>query len=315
MSLLTSLPEPTYLRARPEPGPGRPGFDMATARGMAWFTQLAYELPDAAKLGSILGGWGWRLDGCHAGRLTPRLKLQSSHSYIADRDGTTILAFSGTDPLNLADWIRDFSFRHTSAGIHAGFEAGVDAVWDSIVPALAAREGPVWLAGHSLGGALAAVAARRLVQEGVTGLDRLLGVYTFGMPRTGNAAFAASYRAVGQGALAARTFRLVHGGDIVPAVPPWAAPFSFRHFGAVLACPRGGRFEPADLVPDGEEAAPAASAVQDFLRDLLPRRDLPRFPGHPVAAALVDTLPAPLRDHVMDRYIAALAETPTAAAP
>ncbi len=305
MSILTELPEAAYRGARPAPA-ATPEFRIATAHAAAWFAQLAYETGDAAKLGRILAQWGWRLVGCHAGRLDAMLPLLSSRGFIAVNGEAAMLVFCGTDPLNLADWIRDFSIHRTAAGIHAGFEAGVAAIWDSIAPALAAAAMPLFVAGHSLGGALAAVAARRLLAEGVVGLDRLRGVYTFGKPRAGDAAFASLYRGMGDGALAARTFRLVHGADIVPAVPPWAAPFAFRHVGAVLACDRGGRFDPSALSADAEEATAPVAPGLDFLRDLLPRRDLPRYPGHSVAAALVDTLPAPLRDHVMDRYIAAL---------
>jgi len=306
LSILTELPEELYLACRPTLGAPAPIFDLASARATAWFTQLAYETADPAKVGRILTAWGWELHACHAGRLDGPLDLLSSKGYIATSGDAAILAFCGTDPLSIADWIRDFSIHRTPDGIHAGFEAGITAIWDSVAPVLAASTGPLYLTGHSLGGALAVIAARRLLAEGIADLDRLLGVYTFGMPRTGDAAFAAAYRTIGDGALAARTFRLVYGTDIVPAVPPWAAPFAFRHFGAALSCDRGGRFNPATLAPDAEENLPAPSALLELLRDLLPRRDLPKFPGHRVAAVLVDTFPPPIRDHVMDRYLAAL---------
>lgn len=306
MSILTELPEALYLAQRPAPGPAGPRFDPATARAAGWFTQLAYETGDPAKTARILDAWGWQLHACHAGRLAGKLPLHSSRGFIATAGDASVLAFSGTDPLNIADWIRDFSVHRTAEGIHAGFEAGIAAIWDSIAPPLAGARRLI-LAGHSLGGALAVVAARRLLAEAVVALDAVDGVYTFGMPRAGDAAFAASYRAAGDGALARRTYRLVHGADIVPAVPPYAAPFGFRHFGASLACERGARFDPARLAPDIDEPAPPAA--RELLRALLVAgpKALPKFPGHQVAAVLVDTMPAPLRDHVMDRYLAALA--------
>jgi hypothetical protein len=65
----------------------------------------------------------------------------------------------------------------------------------------------VWLSGHSLGGALATLAAAHIGQDAVQGL------YTYGCPRVGDAAFA--------GKLPARShYRFVHRDDWVPTVPP-----------------------------------------------------------------------------------------------
>ena len=81
---------------------------------------------------------------------------------------------------------------------------------------------PVWITGHSLGGALATVAAWRLLKLGVN----VKGLYTFGSPRAGNHAFVHDLRVrafdrgmkipKGEGNLA----RFVHHMDIVARVPP-----------------------------------------------------------------------------------------------
>jgi hypothetical protein len=72
----------------------------------------------------------------------------------------------------------------------------------------------VWITGHSLGGALATMAAARLVGEGVLRPEQIGGIYTFGQPRVGDAHFAQAY------ALGARHFRVVHDNDVVTQVPP-----------------------------------------------------------------------------------------------
>jgi triacylglycerol lipase len=164
------------------------------------------------------------------------------------------LTFAGTDPLSAADWIVDFSIHQNDDGVHQGFEDGVTAVWTTIstmlgVGGLAAGD-EVFVAGHSLGGALAVEAVRRLVRNDVVSLDRVLGVYTFGMPRTGNEAFERDYRVAGGGGLADRTYRLVDGADIVPQVPPRAARFTFRHVGCALTCPHGAPRQPHDLIAE-----------------------------------------------------------------
>jgi pimeloyl-ACP methyl ester carboxylesterase len=98
--------------------------------------------------------------------------------------------------------------------------------------ALAARPGAKLIfAGHSLGGALAVIAASDAKTDAAA-------VYTFGMPRAGNAGFVAGYN----GRLGDRTFRLVYGNDIVPMVP--AEPFG--HVGRYLHS-QGGVFEPSLL--------------------------------------------------------------------
>jgi hypothetical protein len=37
-----------------------------------------------------------------------------------------------------------------------------------------------------------------------------------------------------------------------------------------------------------------------------PARDLPTFPGDPLAATVIESLPPSIRDHLMDRYLRAL---------
>lgn len=314
MSILTEFPAPLYLRQRPSVRGADTTFDFETARAMAWMSQLAYETNDLKKVRGILTTWGWTLRGCHAGRISSVLPLTSAKGFIASREGVSILTFAGTEPVSLADWILDFSIHENADGVHDGFGAGVDAVWNAISAALRAG-GPapadkVFITGHSLGGALAAVAALRLVKDRVVDLDRVLGAYTFGMPRTGSDVFARDYRAVADSRLANRTYRMIDGDDIVPQVPPRETPFAFRHVGCAVACAHGALFDPATLVPDASEQAPlGGSALLGLLRGLLrthPTRDLPRFPGDPLAAVMIDNLPPSIRDHLMDRYLRAL---------
>ncbi|KAG8457562.1 hypothetical protein KFE25_003716 [Diacronema lutheri] len=80
-----------------------------------------------------------------------------------------------------------------------------------------AREWSLYCTGHSLGGALATVAALELAQS--EGLPlRHVGVYSFGSPRVGNAELCARVdRAVPE------AFRVVNGQDAVPRLPRGAA--------------------------------------------------------------------------------------------
>ena len=118
----------------------------------------------------------------------------------ADNTEEIIVAFPGTD--SLQDFLTDFTFfpvnytdgKTSCAGcqVHSGFYNA----YQSIAPAMTrALDGyvldypqyRVTITGHSLGGALAAVAYPSL--KSTTSLP-VQQVYTFGQPRVGNAAFA-----------------------------------------------------------------------------------------------------------------------------
>ena len=74
---------------------------------------------------------------------------------------------------------------------------------------------PLYITGHSLGGALATMAAAALSDNGI----EVAGVYTFGQPRVGDRTFAQQLNQHTDG----KVFRFVNNNDIVPHVPP---PFS-----------------------------------------------------------------------------------------
>ncbi|RCN30529.1 triacylglycerol lipase [Ancylostoma caninum] len=101
--------------------------------------------------------------------------------------------------------------------INSYFADGVDVLWPRIQQVL---RNPMYsnytvtFTGHSLGGALAAVAAARTVAEGLRPGHQLT-VYTFGEPRVGNVDFAASFDELIQ-----NSYRVVFGNDIVPHMPP-----------------------------------------------------------------------------------------------
>src|SRR5262249_58747833 len=84
----------------------------------------------------------------------------------------------------------------------------------------------VFFTGHSLGAALATLAAHRY--------PHTAGVYTFGSPRVGNHAFVASFNA----RMAQRSFRYVNDHDIVAQVPPELLALPFGLYAHVDELPR-----------------------------------------------------------------------------
>jgi pimeloyl-ACP methyl ester carboxylesterase len=105
--------------------------------------------------------------------------------------------------------------------VHAGFGEAFLRVWPELDNTLRTfeREGGkrLWLAGHSLGGALAflCAAAVSLAAPPFQWLH-MTGLYTYGQPRTGDPSFIECVAAQ----MEADYFRVVHGSDIVPHVPP-----------------------------------------------------------------------------------------------
>lgn len=131
-----------------------------------------------------------------------------------------ILVFRGTEQ-HPRDYLTDLEIGKLSLSgdkkeIHEGFEEALNSVWGKISVELSRLTCPVFYTGHSLGGALATLAAARIAPK---------ALYTFGSPRVGNAAFAAPLDNLPH-------YRVVDDQDIVPTVPPEA--LGFRHVGAEL---------------------------------------------------------------------------------
>jgi hypothetical protein len=152
----------------------------------------------------------------------------------------TIVAFRGT--ADLRNWLTDLDCRLVPVlnfRVHRGFYEAMQAVELDLDAGLGqAPESRLWVTGHSLGGALAKLWALWAAGRG----HDVAGVYTFGQPRVGDAAFASFYNSV----LGARSFRVVHAEDIVPRVPWMLA--RYRHAGHEV-------FFPSTLGRDPREAS------------------------------------------------------------
>tara|TARA_R110000850_G_scaffold172790_1_gene298434 strand:- start:3085 stop:4161 length:1077 start_codon:yes stop_codon:yes gene_type:complete len=120
-----------------------------------------------------------------------------------------ILVFRGTQP-NISDISTDIKADLVAAPeggrIHRGFLEAFEHVRERIETALGRYPGsPVYVAGHSLGGALALVATRYLKRES-TG-----ACYTFGGPRVADDRFFEGIKTP--------VYRVVNAADGVPRVP------------------------------------------------------------------------------------------------
>ena len=105
------------------------------------------------------------------------------------------------------------------------------------------------------------------------------------------------------------TFRLVHGSDIVPTVPP-SLMGQFRHVGRAIQCPTDGVFDAQTPILAPEENKPdfVESALQSGLADiraLASFRIIRRIGPRPLDR-LAGLLPRMVRDHVPANYFRAL---------
>jgi triacylglycerol lipase len=104
--------------------------------------------------------------------------------------------------------------------VHLGFAEAATQLWPEIRRLLGdpSRVMPLWVTGHSLGGAMATLASVRLMSEGYD----VRAVYTYGSPRVGDRDFRDCYELP--------NYRFVNHNDLVPHLPfRWC----YKHVGHV----------------------------------------------------------------------------------
>ncbi len=283
--------------------PAATGFTLANARAMMWMAQLAYETKQRPTIDHAMSLWGFTRIDTFA-RTSPNLFEGipcDSRGIIAERGDAIVVAFAGTDPAVWQNIITDASVVGTGASeTHAGFAAAASVVWNDIQSAITSTSKPVFVTGHSLGGALAALSGLRAAESQVLPAAG----YLFGTPRVGNANFAERYNTL----LGERTFRLVHGSDAVACVPP--PKLGFRHVGRMLSCKSGGNF-PADatLQPmTGDAPGPRGQVMEALTAGLSMALKGKIFqpPGPGPLGPIFRLLPNFIRDHVQASYLKAL---------
>ncbi len=144
----------------------------------------------------------------------------------------SVLVFRGTS--GFEGWLSNLKAIQTGwlggGSVHSGFKMDFLGLWQKIEPFLLRNDFPLYVTGHSLGGALAVLAAS---------IFSARAVYTFGAPKTGDSVFADSLKN-------ARIYRFENDHDIITTVPPSAIPFDFCHVGTPFCLKENIR---ADSVP------------------------------------------------------------------
>jgi len=208
-----------------------PGFREQIAQQLRFFSQASYCSVDSVTK--------WSCPVCKQGslsnfKLTHKFYDSNTNTFgyagLAPAAGENIIVFSfrGATPSAGRNWITDLNSRRMpypglrGATVHQGFYNSYLSIARQVNLAAKSllancQNCHVYVTGHSLGAAVATLAAADLYT-----LTPDLTLYTFGSPRVGDLAFATYFDKI-----VPDTYRIVHGQDLVPHIPQRF--LGFRH--------------------------------------------------------------------------------------
>ncbi len=257
----------------------RSGFNLDVSVFLAEVADMAYKPSFAIKAWALTNGFGLQCT------VFDHDNIQGFWCATGD---VAIFCFRGTS--NPGQWIRDLRFLpvdHPWGAIHAGFRGGVENAEPDVQAfmSFASKANHVWITGHSLGGALAVIAAARLKQYGITS-----SIYTYGQPRVSLNGFGERFEIE----LPGKLFRFINGNDIVPRIPPGLI---YQHFGTVKHIVQCG-FEATGNELVDKEPPPLTKQEFDTLQASIQETNGESFEG---------SLPW-ISDHSISEYIRLLRE-------
>jgi hypothetical protein len=199
--------------------------DPRNARALSVAADIAY-FPAAQAVAGFAAEFGMQAELYSAG---------NTQAYVAHNSDAILVTFRGTEaPTSiegLKDWLLtdavnllimpegDLGTDFAAAGVgtrwHSGFMKALEDIWPQVFAAVTTlrkqSDRPLWITGHSLGGALALLAAWRFKRKFVN----VHQVYTFGAPMVGNDVTARVIdREFGN-----KIFRYVNDQDPIPQLP------------------------------------------------------------------------------------------------
>jgi triacylglycerol lipase len=197
--------------------------------------------------------------------------IDGAQAYLLKGTDSHVLSFRGTEVTQKSDVLADLkagkNIEACGGKVHVGFKGEINKVWPAITIALANIDA-VYVTGHSLGAAMATIAASRMQ-------DRVTALVTFGSPRVGNKEFVDS--------VFVEHYRVQNNCDDVTKVPFML--MGFTHHGTHKYMDFNGEFR--DLTPWQQ--------VKDMVRSRLKAR----AKGQKYIGVF---------DHMMANYIAKLAK-------
>lgn len=200
-------------------------WDINNARALVYASNLAYQ-SDLKLITGTAVTWGFKTNRVTV--ITPSTSVLQA--IVLGSDTAVVLAFRGTQPQDMADWMTDFEIGQSPfteyftapniGSVHDGFTQLLARNWKDVLNTVRNHQDngqTLWITGHSLGGALAllATAAFTFAQR-----MPINGLYTFGQPRVGDTGFCTQC----DSHLGDAMFRFVNNEDIVTRVPPCIVP-------------------------------------------------------------------------------------------
>lgn len=170
------------------------------------------------KLASILSGFSKLAYSTNEPGTRLFFRESNIEGILVQYEGYNVVAFRGTE-LDVEDWLTDLDCKKNNelgVNVHNGFFKAATKALVGVKTSLRSLgltgQSPIIFTGHSLGGAIAILAAYMFSLENSY---QTAWVYTFGAPRVGGKEFAKEYNRI----LGDMTFRVNNGADIVPRVP------------------------------------------------------------------------------------------------
>ncbi|MEN8262105.1 MAG: lipase family protein [Nitrospirota bacterium] len=153
----------------------------------------------------------------------------SSQAALIEHADYLCMAFRGTD--EMSDWMDNaniFPENVLFGDFHRGFWKSVLDVWDGLYSRYdklrVIKKRPLFLTGHSLGGAMATIAAAKLIHMDLP----FTSVYTFGQPRTMSRDTSRIFNVEAK----SRFYRFQNNNDLVTRVP--ARAMGYSHVGSYM---------------------------------------------------------------------------------
>ena len=148
---------------------------------------------------------------------------RGAQCYVVWNDTDAVICFRGTEPKEMSDIKADLNAiqkqgLHNKGDVHGGFQGEINKLWDLIVEKInELKDHKIYITGHSLGGAMATICAKRLQEQKV----EVQCLYTYGSPRVGDRRWVKS--------LQIPHYRFQNNNDVVCKVPFWI--MGYRHHG------------------------------------------------------------------------------------
>ncbi len=146
--------------------------------------------------------------------IVEKFDSEGTQAILVTNNEYLVLAFRGTEATSIKDIKSDFKATTqpctTNGKVHSGFQEAFDKVVQDIEQSLNSEElknKPLFITGHSLGGALATIATKQITHTGGNA-----GCYTFGSPRVGDEDWIYG--------LKTPIYRIVNAADCVTMLPP-----------------------------------------------------------------------------------------------